>query len=100
MTNGGGNDSGDVENDRHDLVEVKKHEYGCAEVCQESKGGGWVRCLLLEPTFNNSRDDEEDQPVLEYHLGKSAPTKQIHRLVVNSEELVSVEQENDKVETH
>lgn len=58
------------------------------------------KCLLLEPTCINSRDDEEDQPVLEYHLSESAPTKQICRLVVNSEELVSVEQENDKVETH
>jgi hypothetical protein len=37
-TNGGGNDSGDVEDDGHDLVEVKKHEYGCAEVCQEPEG--------------------------------------------------------------
>ena len=61
---------------------------------------GWVRCLLLEQTCINLRYEEKDQPVLEYHSSESAPTKQIRRLVVNSEELVSVEQENDKVETH
>ena len=100
VTNGGDNDSGDVEDDVHDLVEVKEHEYGCAKVCQEPEGGGWVRCLLLEQTCINLRYEEKDQPVLEYHSSESAPTKQIRRLVVNSEELVSIEQENDKVETH
>jgi hypothetical protein len=64
------------------------------------KGCRWLRCLLLEQTCINLRNDEEDQPVLEYHLSQSAPTKQIRRLVVDSEELVSVEEENDKVETH
>jgi len=41
VLNGGGKDNEDVEDDGHDLIEVKEHEYGGAEVCQE-------------------RDDEED----------------------------------------
>jgi hypothetical protein len=38
VTNRGGNDGGDVEDDGHDLVEVEEQEYSCAEVCQEPEG--------------------------------------------------------------
>ena len=34
VTNGGGNENGDIENDGHDIVEVEEHEKGCT---------GWVR---------------------------------------------------------
>ena len=46
VTNGGDNDSGDVEDDVHDLVEVKEHEYGCAKVCQEPEGV-WMGKVLI-----------------------------------------------------
>ena len=44
--NGGCNGSGDIENDDHDLVEVKDHEYSCIEVCQEPERCRWVSCLI------------------------------------------------------